>query len=306
MIAAVVPAAGRSARMGRPKLLLEFHGESLIQRVVTALGEGGADRIIVVPPVGSPEAADIAAEASAAGAEVLIPESQPAEMRDSVELGLAVLDAEPRPSSVLLTPGDVPGITPALVARLLDVARENPEGIIVPTRDGRRGHPVVFPWSIAIRVRDLPDDVGVNRLVEMNRERLIEVAVSVVDAIDDLDTPEDLERWTSTQPSSLDRSNDDAKMTVRVRLFALAKERAGRSEVEVELAAPARVGELREALRGHIPRLGALCAGAMISVDEEYASDETPITSASRIALIPPVSGGGATGYGVETSIRDD
>ena len=30
MIAAVVPAAGRSARMGRPKLLLEFEGETLI------------------------------------------------------------------------------------------------------------------------------------------------------------------------------------------------------------------------------------------------------------------------------------
>ncbi len=30
----------------------------------------------------------------------------------------------------------------------------------------------------------------------------------------------------------------------------------------------------------------------MIAVDEEYASDETPISAASRIALIPPVSGG--------------
>src|SRR5262249_46560228 len=122
MIAAVVPAAGRSARMGRPKLLMEFRGESLIHRVVTALREGGAGRGGGGPPLGVPEAVAIAAEASDAGGEVVIPETQPAEMRDSVELGLAVLDTDPRPDRVMLTPGDVPGMTAALVSRLLHVA----------------------------------------------------------------------------------------------------------------------------------------------------------------------------------------
>ncbi len=66
-------------------------------------------------------------------------------------------------------------------------------------------------------------------------------------------------------------------MTVCVRLFALAKDRAGRAEVEVELAG---AGHGRRPASGPArpdPQLGALCAGAMISVDEEYASDETPI-----------------------------
>jgi molybdenum cofactor cytidylyltransferase len=294
MIAAVVPAAGRSSRMGRPKLLLDFEGESLIHRVVTALRVGGADRIVVVPPVDSPEAAEIAAEASAAGAEVLIPESQPSEMRDSVELGLAVLDAHPRPASVLLTPGDVPGLAPGLVARLLAVANDHPDRIVIPTHDGHHGHPIVLPWDVAIRVRDLPDDAGVDRLVDAHRDRLLEVNVSAPGAIDDLDTPEELERWTRTRATSLDRSPAaETTMKVRVRLFALAKERAGQSEVEVDLAAPGTVGDLREALRLRIPQLGPLCAGAMVSVDEEYASDQTPITPTSRLGLIPPVSGGG-------------
>ena len=82
-------------------------------------------------------------------------------------------------------------------------------------------------------------------------------------------------------------------MKVRVRLFALAKERAGRPEVEVGLTPPATVGDLRERPASVHPQLGPLCAGAMIAVDEEYASDETPVSPASRIALIPPVSGGG-------------
>jgi molybdenum cofactor cytidylyltransferase len=292
MIAALVPAAGRSVRMGRPKLLMEFEGRTLIRRVVTALREGGADRIVVVPPADAPESAAIAAEAASAGAQVLSPESQPAEMRESVELGLAVLDADPRPACVLLTPGDIPGLTADLVARLLEVAREWPDRLVVPTHDGRRGHPIVLPWNVALRIRDLPDDAGVNALVDRHRADVLEVPVSALAAIDDLDTPEDLERWAA---GSLDRyPRSDATMNVRVRLFALAKERAGRTEVEVRLTRPATVGDLREALQAGIPQLGPLCAGAMIAVDEEYAPDETPVSPASRIALIPPVSGGGA------------
>jgi molybdenum cofactor cytidylyltransferase len=292
MIAAVVPAAGRSVRMGRPKLLMEFEGKALIHRVVTALREGGADRIIVVPPADAPEAAAIAAAAAAAGAQVLLPESQPFEMRESVELGLAVLDADPRPASVMLTPGDIPGLSADLVTHLLEVARDRPDRIVVPTHAGRRGHPIVLPWSIALGIRDLPDDAGVNMLVDRHNGDVIEVPVSVPGTIDDLDTPEDLKRWAA---GSLDRyPRSLATMMVRVRLFALARERAGRPEVEVGLTPPATVGDLRGALKSVHPQLAPLCAGAMIAVDEEYASDETPVSPASRIALIPPVSGGGA------------
>jgi molybdenum cofactor cytidylyltransferase len=304
MIAAIVPAAGRSVRMGRPKLLMPFDGESLIHRVVTALHDGGADRVVVVPPADSPETAAIAAEADDAGAQVVIPETQPAEMRDSVELGLAVLDAGVRPTTVLLTPGDVPGITWGLVARLLQVARDHPDRIVIPSHDGHRGHPIVLPWDVAVRIRELPDDAGVDRLVDGHRSEVLEVAVPRPGEIDDLDTPEDLESWLATRggsglsaepiPSSgLDGTVPSGdRMTVCVRLFALAKERAGCSEVAVDLDAPATVGDLRVALRNQVPQLGPLSAGAMISVDEEYASDETRIHGASRIALIPPVSGG--------------
>jgi molybdenum cofactor cytidylyltransferase len=308
MIAAIVPAAGRSTRMGRPKLLMEFDGVPLIRRVVTALREGGADRVVAVPPVDSPEAAAIAAEAAAGGAEVVVPESQPAHMRDSVELGLAALDADPRPASIVLTPADLPGITRGLVARLLDVARDRPDRLLIPTHDGRRGHPIILPWSIAVRIRELPHGAGLNRLVARHREDVLEVRLSRKGVIDDLDTPEDLEAWLATRagpgpnhaaspPGGLDGSRPaGTRITVCVRLFALAKERAGRSEVEVDLDAPATVGDLRAALRDRIPQLGPLAAGAMISVDEEYAPDETPIHRASRVALIPPVSGGGGWG----------
>ena len=40
------------------------------------------------------------------------------------------------------------------------------------------------------------------------------------------------------------------------------------------------------------PVLAPLLTTAMIAVDEEYAGDDTPIVPGSRLAVIPPVSGG--------------
>ncbi len=290
MIAAIVPAAGRSVRMGRPKLLMEFDGRTLVRRVVEALRDGGVDRVIVVSPADGPDSAAIRSEAAAGGAEVVVPQVQPAEMRDSIELAITSLDVVPSPTAVALTPGDVPGLTPELVARLLGVAREQPDRLIIPVHEGRRGHPVVLPWDVALQVRELPPDRGVNALVERHRERIAELAVSNAVAIVDVDTPADLERWSAEA---------GAGTTVRVRMFALARERAGAAEVEVAVAAPATVGGLRASLAAGYPALAPLCAGALIAVDEEYAGDETPIFAGSRIALIPPVSGGAGPARGL-------
>ncbi len=68
MIAAVVPAAGRSERMGRPKLTLPIQGRPMIALVVSALRLGGVEMVVVVtPPVDAEETAAIAAAARSAG-----------------------------------------------------------------------------------------------------------------------------------------------------------------------------------------------------------------------------------------------
>src|SRR3954451_21574059 len=108
-IPAIVPAAGKSRRMGQPKLLLPFGGEPLIGRVVKALLDGGAGSVIVVsPPADQPEGPPVAEAAVRAGARVITPKRRPPEMRESVELALAELERERDgpPPAFLLTPGD--------------------------------------------------------------------------------------------------------------------------------------------------------------------------------------------------------
>ncbi len=113
----------------------------------------------------------------------------------------------------------------------------------------------------------------------------MELPVLDATVVADLDTPDDLRHWTETaQPVS--------KMCVRVRLFAMAKDLVGCSEIEIELPPSATVADLRRTLAGCLPALRPLWPKVLIAVDEEYAEDHTLIAAGSRIAVIPPVSGG--------------
>lgn len=199
MIAAIVPAAGRSERMGRPKLILPIGDLTLIEHVVGALKGGGVRRIIVVtPPADAPGAAVLAERAGASGAEALVPSERPIDMRASFELGLDRLRHEAlSPSTILLVPADSPGITSGVVARILEAAETSPESILIPTYQGRRGHPIALPWRIACKVTELPLGAGINALVALHAAVVVEIDVDDPGVVDDLDTPEDYRRWAS-------------------------------------------------------------------------------------------------------------
>jgi molybdopterin synthase catalytic subunit len=76
-------------------------------------------------------------------------------------------------------------------------------------------------------------------------------------------------------------------MQVRVRLFAALRERAGTSEVELELPEGALVGDALERMR-------ALTDGVpvVMAVNQEYADAGATLHGGDEVALIPPISGG--------------
>jgi molybdopterin synthase catalytic subunit len=82
-------------------------------------------------------------------------------------------------------------------------------------------------------------------------------------------------------------------MTVRVRLFAVLRERAGRDEVEIELADGATVAEAI-AVVGRLPGLADVIGRLPVrmAVNRDYATEETRLGTGDELALIPPVSGG--------------
>jgi molybdopterin converting factor subunit 1 len=76
-------------------------------------------------------------------------------------------------------------------------------------------------------------------------------------------------------------------MVVRIRLFAMLRERAGTSELSLELPEGARVRDALaqvEELAGGLP--------LVMAVNREYADADAPLAAGDELALIPPVSGG--------------
>jgi molybdopterin converting factor subunit 1 len=79
---------------------------------------------------------------------------------------------------------------------------------------------------------------------------------------------------------------------VSVRLFAVARELAGRESIELDVPDGCTIGQLRTRLAAETPELAGILPRVLLALDSEYARDEQPIPPGGQIACIPPVSGG--------------
>src|SRR5262245_27654318 len=105
---AIVPAAGASRRMGRPKLLLPVGDNTVIARLLAVLVPPDIERAVVVV---HPDDEPLREAVAAAGAVPLQPAVAPPEMRDSVQAALRFIEEQYRPEphdGWLLSPADHP------------------------------------------------------------------------------------------------------------------------------------------------------------------------------------------------------
>src|SRR4051812_18556954 len=91
-----------------------------------------------------------------------------------------------------------------------------------------------------------------------------------------------------TAPRFGTRNRQDRSVRVTVRLFAGLRERAGRSQVELEDVA--RVEDVWSRLD-----LGTEPPGLLYAVNREYVERGHELADGDEVALIPPVSGGSFT-----------
>jgi len=191
----IIPAAGKSRRMGRPKLLLPCGDATVLERVIAAVRTAGVENIVVVT---APRADEIAQLARAAGADVVELAHDTPDMRATCQFGLAWLEARFNPSANerwLLLPADHPTIRADVVSALLHASEQYPDKtIIVPTFTGRRGHPTLLSWVHVAGIRGLAADQGLNAYIRLQGATTLEIEWTNEEILRDLDTPEDYER----------------------------------------------------------------------------------------------------------------
>jgi len=79
---------------------------------------------------------------------------------------------------------------------------------------------------------------------------------------------------------------------IRVKLFAVAKQVTGASEIELEAPDGATVADVRDALIQQAPQLESMAGHFKFAINAAYASDSDIVPENAEVACIPPVSGG--------------
>jgi len=198
-VAAIVPAAGLSSRMGAFKPLLEVAGKPLLVWTLTALVEAGVDPIVLV--LGN-QAEVIEAELERRFGElsqtsiqtVRNPDFATSDMLTSLQLGLAALlkRVECSPSAACVLPGDIAAIKPTSITALLVAHRSDPDVLLRPSYKERGGHPLLLPRSFWSAVLDFQGSGGLR--AALAGEAISNVSVDDPGVLLDADRPEDIER----------------------------------------------------------------------------------------------------------------
>ena len=81
-------------------------------------------------------------------------------------------------------------------------------------------------------------------------------------------------------------------MKIRVKLFAILRERAGIAELMLDLPAGATARDAITALAQKCPDVENLVSQAAAAVNQQYVKRDTQLREGDELALIPPVSGG--------------
>jgi len=192
MIFALIPAAGKSTRMGRPKLTLPVGDRTVLEHTIGVLRAAAIEHIIVV--VG-PENPELATLARRSGAYALLLDEQTPDMRSTVEKGLAWLEEHSNPTARdywLLVPADHPTLEKGVVEESLAAStRLSAYTIFVPTFEGKRGHPTLISWKHAAGIRAFNKRRGINSYLREHNNEILEVSVGSPEILCDLDTPQD-------------------------------------------------------------------------------------------------------------------
>jgi molybdenum cofactor cytidylyltransferase len=178
---------------GAHKLLLELDGICLVRRVTLEALSSRASEILVVIGHRQEEV-----RAALSGLPVVCARNPDHErgLSTSVRVGVESLDGGVE--GVLVCLGDMPFVRASELDALITVFEASGgEAIVVPTHDGRRGNPVLWPRSLFPELLGLDGDEGARGILGKHASRVRSVVIDAPSVLVDIDTPDDLEKAAS-------------------------------------------------------------------------------------------------------------
>jgi len=187
MVVGIVLAAGMSTRMGSPKQLLPLAGKTTIE-VVAGRIRSRLEKVYVVVGHRGNEVSSVLEPYSV---ECVVNPEFAQGMTSSVKCGIK---AAAGAGAFLICLGDQPGVGVQAIDFVLEGAGRGKKGIVLPTFQGHRGHPIFIDSSYAQEILALPQDKGLNQVTRTYPDDTLEVPIGQREVLEDMDTPEDYQR----------------------------------------------------------------------------------------------------------------
>lgn len=189
-LAAAILAAGESRRMGRPKALVPFEGLTFVEHLLQATNH---PRVGIVRVVLGANAESIRAELKLDQETVVVNQDWQQGQLSSIQSAIRSLPAD-ETAGLLLCPVDHPLISSQLVSRLIAEFDSDRKLIVVPTHQGRRGHPVIFHASLYAELLDASPNVGARQVVWAHPDAIAEIETDEAGVILNLNDPETMRK----------------------------------------------------------------------------------------------------------------
>jgi molybdenum cofactor cytidylyltransferase len=191
-VAGIILAAGRSARMGRPKQLLSVAGRPLLQHVLDAAVAARLGTIVLVLGHAAAAIRAVLAVPADGRVRVIVNTRYAAGQSTSLQAGLAAVPATAAAAAVML--GDQPALDAAHIDTVLAAFAAAATPIVRPVfADGTPGHPVVLARRVWPQVARLRGDDGARAVIAAHPAWLTTVPVAGA-APPDVDTHADYVR----------------------------------------------------------------------------------------------------------------
>jgi molybdenum cofactor cytidylyltransferase len=185
VIAGIILAAGASSRMGTPKALLDYRGETFLDRLIRVLGTV-CDPVIVV--LGHHADTIRAAVAHGNARFVVNPDPSRGQL-SSLQTALAEVPADAE--GFLFMPVDCPAAEPETVQRIVDAFHASDEPLLViPRHEGERGHPVCARRELISEFLALLPEAQAKEVVHRHVDRTYYLDTFDLGVLSDIDDPE--------------------------------------------------------------------------------------------------------------------
>jgi CTP:molybdopterin cytidylyltransferase MocA len=195
-VVGIVLAAGESRRMGKLKALLPFGERTVIEQVIHNLSQVNLDSVSVVLGHRAPE---IAAVVERLPVQIHYNAHYREGMTSSVQVALRYI--APVPKAYLFALVDQPHLGHEPVQRVLEafMTQTPPKGLVIPTYQGKRGHPIILSCKYRHEVLALGPQQGLNLVTRGHPEDTLEIPLADDLILQDMDYPEEyeavLKRW---------------------------------------------------------------------------------------------------------------